>query len=485
MKEKNMTILLADDDKNIRFTLKSMLFDILDDAAVVEARNGRELVTLCAENPPDLAFVDIQMPEMDGISAIEKAQNFTPSTLFVILTGFGEFSYAKKCIALGVLDYLLKPVDAEKLEKVVKRAEEKLRTSRKLEQSLFQTKVFSFAHYYADMGDDIAISDDKLPSGEIYLVCNFVFASEPDHRKNFPTFRHKFISNLNTCIPAAFNHSSVFSVYFTDSGLMRTIIRTGTDNLLQNFSDYVKAIIPIPAEEHIFFKIVYQTADTLRQIFHDGIEIEKKLYRTIILENQAVVSADKLPAGHDDFLQQLCMLHRLQDENDEWHYINAVELFSHNYAALPENIPLSALIDYFKCTYEINSEMPVQTWTDCLNILNTTGSDSDQDFPELIDRIKKFIAENYMSDLSSNQIADQFSITPNYLSSLFHRKTGIKLLDYITDFRIKKARQLLKNNRTASVKDIAIMVGYANPRYFSTLFKNVTGMLPTQFRKDN
>ena len=473
-----MKILLADDDKNIRFVLKSMLFDVLDDTetSIEEARSGQELVDLCMENPPDLAFVDIQMPEMDGISAIKAAKPF------VILTGFSEFEYARKCIPLGILDYLLKPIETEELKKVIGKARDKIAASRNREQSLFQTRVYAFARYYPDMGNCIAIPDEKLPRGMIYVVCNFIFLFPPEFRARFSVFRHEFVSKLNTYAASSFSPHSIFSVYFTTSGLIRCIVRTDSDDICQKMTSHAAAFSFFPSGVPVSLKVIWQTAETIREALKKSDDFEFFHYRTIGLSNFSVTAANDITSDYDIFFKDLWILHNMLDENTEIQYGKAVKKFSEEYCVLPKGIPLSGMLDYFKYAFDETQGLCLNSWNDCLHILVSVGFHKEDEFLELADRVKKYIDRNYMNNIGINQIADQFSVTPNYLSSLFHRKTGIKLLDYMTSLRIEKAKQLLRKNLNVSVKDIALMTGYTNPRYFSTLFRNATGVLPTQFR---
>lgn len=111
-----MTIVIADDEELIRFDLKALLEELLRDTTVIEAKNGRETISLCEKEHPDLAFVDIKMPGISGMEALETLNPRQSDTLFVILSGYGEFRYAQQALHLGVAEYLLKPCNKEELE---------------------------------------------------------------------------------------------------------------------------------------------------------------------------------------------------------------------------------------------------------------------------------------------------------------------------------------------------------------------------------
>lgn len=121
--------MLADDERMVRLGLKSMLDELYPNThTYIEAKNGKELVTLAAEHKPHIAFVDIRMPLLNGLAAINECKNITPSTKWLMLTGYSDFDYAKEAIKLGVSDYLLKPVSLTELAEAMTRTAESIKT---------------------------------------------------------------------------------------------------------------------------------------------------------------------------------------------------------------------------------------------------------------------------------------------------------------------------------------------------------------------
>jgi len=111
-----MRIVVADDERPARFVLVSMLEELgYDPAGVTEAASGAELAQAVSSLKPACAFVDVRMPGMDGLAAIEAAAPSSRLTRWVIVSSFAEFDYARTAIRLGVNEYLLKPVRPEEL----------------------------------------------------------------------------------------------------------------------------------------------------------------------------------------------------------------------------------------------------------------------------------------------------------------------------------------------------------------------------------
>lgn len=106
-----MKILIADDERMVRLSFLSMCEELYPDThQYLEARNGKELIRLVTEERPDVVFVDIRMPLLDGLNAVEQLTASQPDIYFIILSGYSDFSYAQKAIQLGVRNYLLKPL---------------------------------------------------------------------------------------------------------------------------------------------------------------------------------------------------------------------------------------------------------------------------------------------------------------------------------------------------------------------------------------
>lgn len=121
-----MKILIADDEEYVRFELKELLLEINSKLDLTEVVNGTEFLNKLNEDVFEAAFVDIKMPGLSGLDAIEKIIFKNLQTEWIILTGYSSFDYAKKAITLGVTEYLLKPVTKKELRGVLDKIEKNL-----------------------------------------------------------------------------------------------------------------------------------------------------------------------------------------------------------------------------------------------------------------------------------------------------------------------------------------------------------------------
>jgi two-component system response regulator AtoC len=114
------TILVADDDASIRSLLQQLLVD--EGYSVLEAATGTEVVQQVGQASPDLVIMDVRMPELDGIEALQKVKSLSPKTNVLIMTAFGSSNFAIKAMELGAFDYITKPFELDKISHTVRRA---------------------------------------------------------------------------------------------------------------------------------------------------------------------------------------------------------------------------------------------------------------------------------------------------------------------------------------------------------------------------
>ena len=117
-----------------------------------------------------------------------------------------------------------------------------------------------------------------------------------------------------------------------------------------------------------------------------------------------------------------------------------------------------------------------------INVLEQKEYESHQIVNNKVDKIIKYICKHYTEDLTLTSIAEQFYISPFYLSKIFKRSTNLSIVEYINSLRIKQAKELLETSST-KIAEIAEIVGFSSSSHFSRTFKLVTGLSPQQYKK--
>lgn len=139
---------------------------------------------------------------------------------------------------------------------------------------------------------------------------------------------------------------------------------------------------------------------------------------------------------------------------------------------------------YLKTIQQLSQARTVHEIIACLNDYFEIGMNkqTDQRYSRLVQSAIHFIQDSYNEPISLNNAADQLSITPQYLSKIFMQETSHTFVDYLTQVRIEKAKNMLTGTNL-QINVISSNVGYTDPKYFCTIFKKQTGLTPNQYRK--
>ena len=118
-----LKIMIADDEGIVIEALKFIIENNFTEPYMIEcAKTGRQVIELAERYRPDVAFMDIQMPGISGIKAMQEIRKTNQNTIFIIISAYEKFDYAKDAIGIGVLDYLNKPIVKERVIEVLNKA---------------------------------------------------------------------------------------------------------------------------------------------------------------------------------------------------------------------------------------------------------------------------------------------------------------------------------------------------------------------------
>ena len=154
--DRQYRVMIIDDEENARKLLRALIkWDDLNMEFVGEATSGIEAINVIDDLKPDIVFVDISMPFMNGIEFTEVATERYPNLIIVIMTAHDQFEYARKCVSLPVFEYMLKPMVGAEINKVLVRVKERLDRNRVVE-GIFATDVYE--------DEDVEAVDDTDPT---------------------------------------------------------------------------------------------------------------------------------------------------------------------------------------------------------------------------------------------------------------------------------------------------------------------------------
>ncbi len=491
-----MVILVADDERLVRYSLRSMLEEIDIPARSIQlAGDGGEMLEKVRAAQPDLAFVDIKMPRLDGLEAIARARALSPNTKWIILTSYSSFDFAKRAIELGAEDYLLKPVSPAELSRVVRRIG---RTSRQeLLHLNHEFEAYLTARFHstlsADQGAEPFVSGAQLAAallvfdgclGERDLLARQLGACSLARRKlgaaagsatrlALCTLPGGAVALVGAWRPGGGSEEAQELVYdlFRRVHAAAASGAPGPVRMTQLLSE------PCRSFEELLHQLgLLQQLAPLRVVLGTGTQLQLQALRDG--DRQALRLSRSLVGLSEAFRREAYLEYlKLSDEVEKgWRDWN------------PEGGPglrratlgfLDIALD-FRPSHGLEGE----AWLRELRrhgerFLRPAGAERPGNLAE---QALQFATDNYMRNIGLAQIAFDLGITPNYLSHLFHKHTGTTFLRCVTGLRMSRARELLSDPANR-VQQVARQVGYFSTRHFSRLFKRAYGVYPSEFLK--
>lgn len=487
-----MNVLIADDEYLVRASLKSMLLELGMDIRVVgEAGDGEELLRKVPALQPDLVFVDIKMPKMDGLCAIRRLKEQCADTEWIILTGFPVFEYAKESLELQVKNYLLKPVSTSDLKAAVESVQADSLDRRRKRNLELEHDVSALINRYATPGD--------LDRNNACRPCRYLGiliqrdGFEPDEDL---ARRQAGVWNRLTEIKRVFLESEIrVSVLSLPDGNIFSVIAWPLRNqkpgrkAASSFLEKLQEAIRQASAPHCPLALLRGSeCGTFTEVFEQLSQMQRMLpLKTGLFFGMSVDCETLAKRYRNSSVQTIRISELLNDMTNRlksgsyFEYLKSLEQLEYY---LKKNAPLPESLVPFQDS--LQQSFGVESFRDPERLflsLKNVGEKALNRNPaacNIIDQAIRYINANYMLNIGIAQIAGQLNVTPNYLSSLFHKKTGESYMSYLTKTRMLKARELLLSADAPHTGQVARQVGYYTVNYFSKLYKEYFGASPSQ-----
>ncbi|MBO4375473.1 MAG: response regulator [Lachnospiraceae bacterium] len=530
--EEKIKVFLVEDEYVVREGIKNKIdWESNGYEFVGEAGDGELAFPMIEKHRPDIVITDIKMPFMDGLELSRLIKKEFPWMEIIILSGYAEFDYAKEAISIGVAHYLTKPINSDELLSQIDSLKERI-AEKKQERSLREK-------YMAEMAENSMEEQRKLfrhmVLGDLSLSGIIELARElgidiSAGQYNILLFQvisgHHLQTEYSGSVVSIYEqmeeiakneNALVFdrsiegkAIVFkgdspedTDERLGRVI--SGLEELLADYEHVkyhggagksVSRITELPecyrqasqAYAHRFFTSrsgirIYAPAEhTAAETFSLSSVDPSKISRGRIVEFLRTGQKDEIEFFVDEFfdgfgdgaLDSAMFRQYLATE-----YYFAVSSFVEEIGA-----DRSGINAFDIAAGDIKDKMSTRDYF----IKITSGAMDIRDagagnrYRSVIDEVRRYIDENYSDEeLSLNKLASHVNFSPNHLSAVFSAQTGMTFIKYLTDYRMNKAKELLRCTSKRGT-DISYEVGYKDPHYFSYLFKRTQGVTPTQYR---
>lgn len=527
-------IMLADDEGIVLDALQFIIEKNFGDCCQIQkAKTGRGVIELAEEFLPDIAFVDIQMPGINGIEAIKEIRKRNQNTIFIIVSAYDKFDYAKEAINLGVLDYINKPIRQEVIIDVLQKAIDTLDKERnkrsndlmireKLEnvvpiiESGFIYSILFQEHFEEDTNNYKQLLGIENYENGYMMAIIFGDGQEETHMLNAVGAGVKMQKQYRDI-------HELIKTYFP--GIVGNIMANKIPVFMpceDTALDYEQRIEVIEKSRELARKLKNK-ADV---VFRIGIGSVKPMKEAIISYNEAIDSliqtqgsvthTEDNPIGCAYAEDYPITLEKALFENVERGDIvgcqNMAKLFfdwmESNYGEHINDIRLKCLefvlwaekkaylnggmtyhflsrTDYMSSLMTCADLNGVREWFEekmkaaCRNVKGSRKESS----LSVIEKAKSYINAHFQKDISLDEVSREVNVSPYYFSKLFKEETGQNYIEYMTEIRIKRAKELLSQGNETSMKEICIACGYQDPNYFSRIFKKTVGLTPTEYRE--
>jgi Response regulator containing CheY-like receiver domain and AraC-type DNA-binding domain len=507
-----MKVLIVDDEILVRMGLKSIIpWEEKGYTLLGDAKNGAEAIEIFNETEPDILLTDISMPFMDGLELIRILKSRRPSLKVIILSNYDDFKYAQKGIQLGVNAYILKhEISAEKVLEALESLTGPFHSERPLPVNDKKNEGFH-ANLYRLFKDNLtereregilAALSGKLqgpPFAVISMLLNF---AEPEAEKWDLTKEETIESMaLETLKSKEFQVFSVLCkneiIFILSGGETMDGMPERIKRMVQTVRNNTKQFL----NQHLFIGIssIGFAPDQLRLLYDQSRCAREQSFFTneiAIYAEDRTNAPDGCGSLHLD-MEQLNKLVRLKDAERVEKFLEDV------FHSLYNRKSVDTVQNAFGKLIRENAEL-----FDSNNLILNQQSFADfSGFDEVknyvIDVYKKicqhgernicsvhiakslrFLQQHYDENISLSQLADYLQINKSYLSLLFKQEIGVNFTSYLNNIRIEKAKELLLHTNYKAY-EIAKMVGFDNPYYFSKVFKETTGMSCQEFKKSS
>lgn len=529
---RKITLLIVDDEYRIGQLIARLVhWEELNLEQLGVFDNSEQAYGAILLNHPDIVISDIKMPVMDGLKLVQKVQESNLHPHFIFISGFREFEYAHTALKYGVEDYLLKPVKEEELNAVLAKVTQthaqsiqKVQEEKRLKEAAHLGQLLSGADAVAVLEQPGQVIDwdsfnrnyhSNVRTGKLLAVMLWLDYDTPEEKEDIQDrlvinnmismTENRLRPSVQEQLYAIVQKCGVLFVLNYAAGSTEEILRE-LHTVFSDVKQYLMAFTVYRVTMAIGEEVsLEQPAKTIACAKH-------RARQRILLGVDRIISGTEWTAPENPCVPL--------STSEKYQLQNAVEAFSDEAltALLAakrsqlQNADHSDPVDWYRMADDFTAEFfglfpqtqqtlqKARQLQDRLSQCWTAGSLFDTLQEELCDVLKKFragqeqktarpiretekyVAEHYAEKITLEEIAAKLQMNPSYFSALFKKQTGKNFQNYLQDYRIEKAKELLRTTNE-TMMSIAERVGYTDTRYFSQCFAKVVGVKPSIYRK--
>lgn len=532
---------IVDDNQRDRRGIQTVLnWDEIGICIAGSYSNGKAALEQFNKIKPDVVLTDISMPVMNGIEMARKMKDINPDIKIIFMSCYNEFDFARSAVELGIEDYVLKPIIQEELEKAIRKTTHKYQTEqnmktekeemlKQINQSLplFRDQFLRelFFGYYTNI-DEIESRSRflgiRFHEKQTYCVVTFILNENVQKFSNIKTDERYFIGysiqksiNEYNLKPWPFYSYQVseteFSVVFMieyhegsrkDDDLFDAIIAMKEEieekldiSLVIGISKRSGEILDIPVLFQQSLKAIQIRlfSDKNDIILYKDIEVleNSKFEEQIDLHQLCRDIRQVIEYGEEDEIPELINKYIRKEltvysegyvKNIAFSIVNTLQIMLIESDQSFQNI-FGNDISVWEKLRNFESIKDIHQWL--YNLIKAViehmcGKRMSQ-YEKIVKDVKGIIEKRYNESITVNEIAESIYLSPYHTNSIFKQVTGKTIFDYLTEYRMEKAKELLKNPYSR-IYLVADSVGYKNKSHFCLTFKKYAGITPSEYK---
>ena len=507
-----MRILIVDDEVLLRKGLKALInWEELECELVGEAANGIEALEFLKNNQVDLVITDIRMPLMSGLELIEEIHHNYEKTKIIIVSGYDDFAYAKAALQCGASYYVLKPIDENEINQAIVHAKEQMEAVSKLYAFETERKEAFLKKLVEGTLDEEVDVTKQIKEWNLDLMERYFCIALGVLKKDKAcdrTIEQAVISTVKTFIMSNYN-GEVFFIepykfcivlgytddFFEPENILRELsskienenkvccylgvgrIYEGVSQMKHSYQEAMEAlsyVISYKESVVIWFERILHIKD-LKYTY--PLEEEKKILLAVAKGNEVSIKE-----GIHLFFSQLFkdkVLKRDEVKAVLTELIIAIKRYFIGYNG-------EELTDYKKWIERVNKQESIEQMKEILReelvemnrkIVAYKGRPS----RNIVIMAKQFVEEHYAEQFTLDEMVEKLFVSKSYFCKIFREETGTNFKNYLNDYRVEKAKHLLKDPTNKNY-DVCLKVGLEDVSYFNQLFKKKVGLTPSEYR---
>lgn len=476
------TLLIVDDEEPMRNELERIDWVALGVKKIGAAENGKDALAFCKDNPVDIVICDIEMPVMNGLEFVEKLKAFSADTQVILLTCHTAFEYAQSAIKLDVVDYVLKTLlDTGDMRIPIEKALAKIKENQSLQQikagkNRREIEIAAMTSYQDGKIIPALMQNISVPSYYIAL------------QHTNPLFSSYISSSIYFLIENSLKLSCVFYAPGKYLVNLKTAQKKQAEkNLLAIITAIVQDLSTIEIIENAqieFFatkEMLVSDEQGLLTVFAMGEQAEESFFycknpiltprsfqanpsSAIIAQLSGIIANGQL----GEPVKQFCMQHGIHSS-----LLKSLLIKKHG-----QKVAMGTAFDGFvNCISLCTSYDALEDYLTYYLDNKGPGKPKRQEITDAL----AIIHDRYSTNLTLGSLAMELELSPNYLGKLFKETEGKSFQDYLNEYRIAKAKELIIGTNQ-KIYAISEQVGFTSYRYFSIVFKNITNKTPSDYR---